>query len=92
MLHAIGEGLILSGSLTLGLFACLDFSPSCCLFHFLSLSWVLSFYGVLQGFIIQKWKISYASNKMEVSATLVSTFNPQCWNFESIDMLHNIKG
>ncbi len=21
-----------------------------------------------------------------------STFNPQCWNFESIDMLHNIKG
>jgi hypothetical protein len=22
----------------------------------------------------------------------VSTFNPQCWNFESTDMLHNIKG
>jgi hypothetical protein len=40
-----------------------------CLFIFLSLSWVLSFYGVLQGFIIQKWKISYASNKMEESAT-----------------------
>jgi hypothetical protein len=43
---------------------CLFFSP---------FSWVLSFYGVLQGFIIQKWKISYASNKMEESATLVSS-------------------
>jgi hypothetical protein len=70
--------LILSGSLTFGLFACLDFSPSCHLFHFLLHSWVLSFYGVLQAFIIQKWKISYASsNKMEESATLVSILNFQ---------------
>jgi hypothetical protein len=50
------EVLILSCSLTLvlpasfGLFACLDFGP-CPLFLSLSLSWVLSFYEVWQGFI-----------------------------------------
>jgi hypothetical protein len=61
MLHATGggqlvEGPVLSGSLfslwpaSFGLFACLDFG-SCLLFVFLSLSWVLSFYKVWQGFI-----------------------------------------
>jgi hypothetical protein len=48
---------VLSGSITFlwpasfGLFAYLDFGP-CPLFLFLSLSWVLSFYKVWQGFII----------------------------------------
>jgi hypothetical protein len=47
---------VLSGSHTslcpasFGLFACLDFG-ACPLFLFLSLSWVLSFYKVRQGFI-----------------------------------------
>jgi hypothetical protein len=51
------EGLVRSGSLSslfpafVGLFACLDFSP-CPLFPFLSLSLVLSFYKVWQGFIV----------------------------------------
>jgi hypothetical protein len=50
------EVLILSCSLTpvlpafFGLFACLDFDP-CPLFLSLSLSWVLFFYEVWQGFI-----------------------------------------
>jgi hypothetical protein len=34
-----------------GLFACLDFGP-CCLFLFLTLSWVLSFLEVWQGFLL----------------------------------------
>jgi len=50
------EVLVFSGSLTslwlasFGPFACLDFGPGP-LFLFLSLSWVLSFYKVGQGFI-----------------------------------------
>jgi hypothetical protein len=39
-----------SGPAFVGLFACPDFGP-CPLFHFLSLSWVLSFYRVWEGFI-----------------------------------------
>jgi len=62
MFHATGVGfgsLVLDGSLSswwiasFGLFVCLDFSPDpLFLFLSLSLSWVLSFYKIWQGFII----------------------------------------
>jgi hypothetical protein len=45
-----------------GLFACLDFGP-CTLFLFFSLSWVLSFHKVWQGFIINKLAITNTRSK-----------------------------
>jgi len=47
----------------LGCFDCLDFCP-CPLFPFLSLSWVLSFYKVWQGFINWKrcWRLDLPHN------------------------------
>jgi hypothetical protein len=70
------EVLIFSGALSsmwpasFGRFACINFGP-CPLFLFLLLSWVLSCYGVWQGFDPEMWSLDGNPNGQQTDSNFM---------------------